>query len=166
MKKIFLFFGLLLFLNCGSDNSFFDFDEAIHYSIKPEDERSFISSKDETKKQEFYHIFYGVYKYPSSIKDKELIKNLEKFYSIQRKIPNHNIQKLDSIFSQRSYNDTDGEYACEPAYRDIIIFKKSGRIVGLAKICFQCEMHYILGSKIETKHFGQAGEYQALQKIL
>ena len=40
------------------------------------------------------------------------------------------------------------------------------KITGFAKICFECNQSHIIGSKSDTKNFGQGQDYEKLGKIL
>ena len=56
--------------------------------------------------------------------------------------------------------------ACIHVYRDILIFKKEGKVIGTAKICFDCMSKQIKGTTANTENFGQDGDYEKLEKIL
>ncbi len=55
---------------------------------------------------------------------------------------------------------------CLPVFRDILIFKKRHKVIGIVKICFGCEKAVIVGSQANTIGFGQDGDFQKLKKLL
>ncbi|MNY62602.1 hypothetical protein D3C86_1994460 [compost metagenome] len=69
------------------------------------------------------------------------------------------------MFSEKDSIQTDG-YACIAEYRDIFIFRKKEKTIGIAKICFKCGRFQIIGSKIDTQYFGLWSELDKLKKIV
>lgn len=66
------------------------------------------------------------------------------------------VQPVDNLISTK----------CIYVYRDILIFKQKGKVVGTAKICFTCMAHEIRGVYGDTRSFGQNGGYQKLEELL
>ena len=58
------------------------------------------------------------------------------------------------------------ETACIPVFRDILIFKKNNKSIGIAKICFECEKSHIVGTNKNIENFGQCGDFSKLMNIL
>jgi hypothetical protein len=56
--------------------------------------------------------------------------------------------------------------ACIAIYRDILVFRNHGKICGIAKVCFKCGIHVIVGTESKTDEFGQAGDYNKLNQLL
>jgi hypothetical protein len=54
--------------------------------------------------------------------------------------------------------------ACIPTYRDILLFKKDGKIVGFAKVCFDCSQSYIVVNKEDVVNLQL--DYEDLKEIL
>ena len=46
------------------------------------------------------------------------------------------------------------------------LYLKQDKIIGIAKICFECGQSYILGSSNDVRDFGSCGEYGVLYEIL
>jgi hypothetical protein len=72
---------------------------------------------------------------------------------------------IDTIFSEKNPGNS-WVAACEPIYKDILIFKQSNKIVGVAKLCFECRQHQIIGSVANTEMFGQDGDWEKLKMLL
>lgn len=74
-------------------------------------------------------------------------------------------EQIDKIFREKIvFNKI--ETACIPWYNDILIFKKKGEIVGIAKINFDCGTNIIIGTNANTENFGQEGDYEKLKELL
>lgn len=57
----------------------------------------------------------------------------------------YSINKLQSFFTPTTCPDDQYANACEPLYRDVILFYKNNDIIAGVKICFSCD--YIIFSK-------------------
>ncbi|MDN5479000.1 MAG: hypothetical protein L0G39_18910 [Chryseobacterium sp.] len=104
-------------------------------------------------------------KIPKNINDTDFIKSLEKIGFKKTVIISHKFKKINEIFVEKTVSENI-EYACAPVYRDILIFKKKEKIIGMAKMCFDCHQKQITGTKANTENFGQDGDYEKLQQIL
>jgi hypothetical protein len=58
------------------------------------------------------------------------------------------------------------ENICPRIYRDILIFKKSKKLIGIAKICFSCRAYHIVGTNSNSENFEQIVNYGKLNQIL
>ena len=56
--------------------------------------------------------------------------------------------------------------ACEPVFRDIFIFKKNKKEIGIAKICFECELYSLSKGDFISDCFGMNNELEKLKSIL
>jgi hypothetical protein len=147
---------------------YFDFDEVDHYSIKISgsaiDSLSYNSdSLPEPQKFLSEMVLRNV---PESILDTAFIANLESVGFIKHDIPEDKIDALNDIFREKTFDPLDPSSMCMPEYRDILIFRKSGAITGIVKVCFVCSVILIRGTDAETKYFGADRGYQKLSAIL
>ena len=104
-------------------------------------------------------------KIPKSITDTSFINNLETFGYTKSKIDEKKFNEIDEIFTEKKHSESYAT-ACIYIYRDILIFKKKSKIIGIAKICFGCDANIIVGTKSNTEEFGMSGDYEKLSKIL
>ncbi len=74
-------------------------------------------------------------------------------------------RQIQDVFSEKDSIEIN-ELACIPEYRDVFIFKKKEKTVGIAKICFKCGRFQIIGSKINTQYFGFRTELDKLHNIV
>ena len=173
MKKISLILVLLFIARCNKKESeklvpFFKFDEVIHYQVNDQDEVWKLLEISESERTESGKNFYKIlmeYNYPISVSNSTFLKNLETLYPIKNQIPKNLFAELSQIFSQSNIADN-AEYACEPFFRDIFIFKNNNKIIGIAKICLECEKNSFVGANGETQNFGSNGEFEKLKYLI
>lgn len=145
---------------------YFDYDGIDHYHIST-DESSVMAldTIPNRSKEDQLKLDIIINKTPKSINDTEFIKSLEKIGFKKSVIKTHSFKKINEVFIEKTVSENI-EYACVAVYRDILIFKKKEKIVGIAKICFDCHQKQIVGTKANTENFGQDGDYEKLQQIL
>lgn len=102
---------------------------------------------------------------PKDISDQTFIDKLEKFGYEKKVIDSSKFKRIDSLFIEKTFVD-EPLAACLYVFRDILIFKKQSKVVGVAKICFGCGGNEIIGTTANTSNFGQDGDYDVLEKIL
>lgn len=168
--------GMLLCLACFActqkserritSNSFFEYDAVDHYILTDTGEIMYPPAFGEKSKPfDDYRRAIILGNFPKSIADSTFVRDLKKIGYNKKQVSEQYFPELDKIFSyQRAFSLT--STACSPIYRDLLIFRNNNSIVGIAKICFECEQYEIVGSKVDTQNFGQNGEYELLQKIL
>lgn len=94
--------------------------------------------------------------------DLAAIQNIEKLYLIKRRLPNAAVTKISEIYYD-GYNFT--KTRCVPVYRDILVFKKNDSVVGLSKICFDCDIQHTIDKYGNRKEFDNA-DFAVLKQIL
>lgn len=145
---------------------YFDYDEIDHYHASMEEDSVMaLDTIPNRSKEDQLKLDIIINKIPKNINDTEFIKSLEKIGFEKSIIKPHNFKKINEIFIEKTVNEI-LEYACVAVYRDILVFKKKEKIVGIAKICFDCHQKQIVGTKAITENFGQDGDYEKLQQIL
>jgi len=103
--------------------------------------------------------------FPENIKEIGFLKSMDKIGYIKKEIQKNKFSEIDKIFIEKTVNES-SSYACIPVYRDILVFKNKGKVIGIAKICFGCHQHRIIGTKINDENFGQNGDYEKLKILL
>lgn len=146
---------------------FFDSDKIDHYYINYSVANIFKFNNEKLKSKnvkEFSDIFMGYYP-DDTIPKKNFEKTLLR-HNYKKMILSLKQQKeIESIFSEKDSLQTNG-YACVPEYRDIFLFKKKEKTIGLAKICFKCGRFQIIGSQLDTSGFGLWEELDKLKSIV
>jgi len=103
--------------------------------------------------------------FPENIKEIGFLKLMDRIGYIKKEIPKNKFIEIDKIFIDKTVDES-GTYACIAVYRDILVFKNQGKIVGIAKVCFSCQQHQIIGTHVNTHNFGQNKDYKKLEIIL
>lgn len=145
---------------------FFDSDEIRHYYLDFSDHDFTNLIHDRTpneKEKEFTNIYMG--HFPDSIPKKDFEKILLSHNYQKTNLSIKQQKDIEGVFSEKDSLMNYG-YACVAEYRDIFIFKKKEKTIGIAKICFKCGRFQIVGSKLDVSGFGLWEELDRLRKIL
>lgn len=152
--------------NLKAGKSFFNFDSIEYYNIDIEENLAMalseLQDKSELDKLR-YDIIIG--EVPKSIRNPNFINNLIKIGFKKSEIKSEDFKNISQLFSEKP--EREGIYfACITIFRDILIFKKNKKVVGIAKICFDCNQNQIIGSESNIDNFGQGDDYEKLNTIL
>lgn len=176
MNIIIYYFSLLIFIctSCsqetkteviedhsykGSGEYYYDFDEIDHYSLA-------LDIKDVNKKANNPRVTMNVlYSESKSISDTLYIDSLPHLNFNRYSINKNMFKPIREIFRDKNQPEIIST-TCIPWFSDILVFKKTKSITGVAKICFHCLKHNIVGSAIGNNGFGQSGDYDKLQELL
>ncbi len=100
------------------------------------------------------------------LQDTSLVYQLKKLNFDKTEIPISKHEGLNNIFRYRKQEGDLLVRACSAEFRDILVFRKNTRIVGIAKICFSCHKSYFWKSLAPCGAFGQNGEFDELKALL
>ncbi|WP_312768358.1 hypothetical protein [Epilithonimonas sp.] len=103
--------------------------------------------------------------FPQNINETDFLKSMDKIGYNKKEIPKSKFSEIDKVFIDKTV-DASSTCVCIAFYRDILVFKNKGKIIGIAKICFSCHQHIIIGTKINDENFGQNGDYKKLEILL
>lgn len=148
-----------------SKKTFFDFDEVIHYRIEIDENKLLIREEDNLSSDEQLQNDLIILDKPEVISDTMFVKNLQEIGFSKTNILENKFEELNELFSLKNPKEHLSN-SCIAVYRDILIFKKNNKVIGVAKICFDCDQSQIIGTKINTMNFGQDGDYEKLYKLL
>jgi hypothetical protein len=171
--KLIIAFFLTAFLGCNSStgnqktcNPYFQFDKIEHYYLEIEENQIWDIEKKKIKTNKEKRQLELLIEYtPDKLSDSLVLKDIGKLDFVTKEIPTNKFGQINEIFCQRNHGETIA-MACIAIYRDILVFKKNNKIVGIAKICFECDQHVISGTIVNTDEFGQSGDYGKLYKLL
>ncbi|MEG1669128.1 hypothetical protein [Chryseobacterium sp.] len=152
---------------------FYDFDQVDYYSIDISDQN--ISKIEYQRKKNSYEykkiskkdsLFLSILRnnYPEKIEEdfpEKIIKYGFKKNDIDKKL----YPEINNIFSEKNCSDN-LESLCIPIFRDILIFSKKNKIIGIAKICYSCHLATIIGTEKSIRNFGSCGDFIKLEKIM
>ncbi len=145
---------------------YFIYEKVEHYYYNiSEDEISKIKERKKKSNEEIKKIELLIQYTPDKLSDTVVLQNIDKIGFVKKDLVMNKFEQLDLIFCEKKHKETT-KMACTAIYRDILVFKQSNKIVGIAKICFQCRDNVITGTHRNTIEFGQSGDYEKLFKLL
>jgi len=148
-------------------NYFFEIDAIDHYRIKIENDaletlehNRHLSKKEALKRQIIFDEDH-----PLSILDSQFIVQLEGLGFLKQALTPSQLVQVQAIFSLEQVKLIEPSY-CGAVFRDVLVFYKNVQITGMAKLCFSCGHHIIVGTPLSTAYFGQQGDYELLKRLL
>lgn len=144
--------------------SYFEFDEVEYYHNDISKERFF-----EIAKSKEDSLFFSIMNRRtfSKISDTILIDILPKLGFSKMKILEKDHQELNQLFCIGDSEEiTMTAAACDPLYKDILVFRKSTEIIGIAKICFSCNQSLIINQKNQVLPFYSDENWKELNNLL
>ncbi|CAM4406430.1 hypothetical protein [Flavobacterium terrigena] len=136
-----------------------EFDSVSHYAIADEDVR------DENLLNDNYShlqsaIIYDDYPYNLDFKFHE---ELTEVGFKKSEIDKAKFSKLKDILKYE-FNIKIGTSRCLTTYRDILVFQRNNKIVGVVKICFGCHQYCSIGENLPDFNFEKYTELETLLK--
>ncbi|WP_298143780.1 hypothetical protein [Flavobacterium sp.] len=156
------FLVLLLILLSSCRYKHFSFNEVYHYKVALSDKAldKILASDSKTQDEAMLETLL-IEDEPAQI-NATVIQNIQKLYLVNKKLDSSHVAKMSEIYYD-GYNFT--KTRCVPVYRDILVFKKNDSIVGLSKICFECEQQYTIDSYGQQLEFDNSN-FEELKRIL
>lgn len=143
------------FLNSCTNTSYFSFNEVIHFHKEINDK----NYSDENNSPLYFE------NYPSNF-DSNFVLVLKELKYLEASVDTSKFKKLLDIYRSKTDIDFFGTKKCAPVYRDIIVFKKENKIMGISKICFECDMDYTIDNKGNLKESLVESDFLKLKSIL
>lgn len=163
MKKIVVVFLLatMLIASYFGYNYFssrnLDFDEVSHYVISDD----VLPIPTITHKITELENLLVYEEYPQNL-DISIHNELIKVGYRKKEIDKAKFSKLIEVL-EYEINFKFGVNACETTYRDVLVFQKNKKIVGIVKICFDCGKYYSIGENLPNFNFEN---YDQLENLL
>jgi len=166
----------ILFLACHSSNNgdknnldpnyYFDFDEIEYYNSTYR-QSDFVDVLKNGHRSLTDSIKRGVllFNTPKSLSDTLFLLKLDEIGYKKKSIDTSKYGDIKEIFKKKVAKNHLST-TCDPMHQNILIFRNKHKVVGIAKICFGCMSHQIVGAKKNTDDFGQDGDYEKLKNIL
>ena len=172
MKKYFLLLALSL-AACKENKKavagaqpFFVFDQVDHYHTSISD--AYVKSlyeKPDKKRTDLAMLQIIGGNVPVSGADTVFIRNMDILGFSEKTLDKSENEQLSKIFSKQE-PASPAPPAAQPVYRDVLIFRRGGRVIGMAKLDMASGKSHIIGSRYNTLDFGRAGEFAQLRPIL
>jgi hypothetical protein len=144
--------------------SYFDFDEIEYYQINISEDNAMKLYDSKNKIDQKLNDAVNQ-KLPDTITNIKMLLDLEKIGYKKSVIQKNKFEEIRSVFCERKHTESYA-YACVAIFRDILVFKKSNKTVGVAEICFGCEQDWIIGTNRNTMDFGMSGDFDKLYNVL
>ena len=151
MKKIIILLFVIIFYSCSEKSIFTDFDSVQYYSIDENYNSQFLNRLVEKSDLNYIKILED--DFPNKLNDSLFYTELNSEKFISNKISKSDIKE----FLNNSTFTSEYTTACIPKYRDILILKKSNKVIGIIKICLECQMYYLIGKDKESKDIVNSG---------
>ena len=162
-------FAILLLSSCQTKQeiTYSDFDTIDWYSIEinPNELHKLRKTADSSDEQrlKFDLLLNDI---PEAITDTSFIQKLEKIGFEKQLIKEaKKVNAINQIYREKS-NGQLIAMACIAIYRDILIFKKKAKIVGMSKVCLDCWEQQTYGTNENTLSIPKPESYKKLLKIL
>ena len=181
LKEFPILFFLIILFGCNSQiknqklktsekinacNPYYTYDNVEHYYFDiTENEIWKIDDKARKTSIETKQLELLIQDTPDKFSDTTILKNIDKIGFVKNRLSNNKFEKLDFIFCEKKHKQPIA-MSCIAIYRDILVFKNNDKIVGTAKICFECGQCVITGTTRNTSEFGQSGDYEKLYELL
>lgn len=145
---------------------FFDYDAIDRYFYDADEQEVFgLISKERLTKLETFRSAVLLGNKPERVSEPGFTDSLEKAGYKRTVVDPNKFPEISNIFMYKPSTEHLST-ACLFVYRNILIFKKKNKVVGIAKICFGCLANQIKGANANTDNFGDQGDYERLKQIL
>jgi hypothetical protein len=145
---------------------YFDYDNVDYYfNDFNEDKIEELYSKQSKSDLDSLRTGIILGKIPNDTTDLTFIDKLETIGYTKEQINKSKFKSIDDIFREKPVDELLTRM-CIRVYRDIFVFKKGDKVVGVAKVCFDCWDQEIVGTASNTSSFGQNGDYERLFKLV
>lgn len=172
IMNLLLYLILFISISCvkkidKQDLGYFTFDE-LEYYHNDITENDVLVEYEKSKKANNNDDFLKIVEqeYPTKLDDQKFVEILSKCGYIKKSVPKSQLKEFNKIFSENENCNESIANSCIPIYRDIFIFKNKGKITGIVKICFECKILYVIGTKKKWDSFGEFCDYEKLQEII
>lgn len=173
MRTIYLL-SLVLCISCSkkserSDDLVFHKPDQIDYYYLKITEKEvteiFKSENMSRHERQLAEILYHIA--PTAVNDTAFIGEMDEMPYFDKttidKKSNHKILQCFAPYADlHSASFINSVVTCAPTYRDVLVFRKQKKIVGFAKVCFECSQTHLVGSEFEAVHT----DYASLKKTL
>lgn len=146
---------------------YFDYDQIDYYSADfEEDKIKELDDNQEKSKVDKYKYTVLIEDTPETMADLDFLHYMKEIGFTKKQIDRSKFKQINNIFVEKTPSEGYSA-ACVPVFRDILIFKKDKKVVGIAKICFGCHQYrIIIGTDANTENFGMDNDYENLGNIL
>jgi|GEM_PF-1738709 len=175
MKRLLIILAAVIVASCKKDEKgetageqpYFIFDQVTYYHkdlTQGYIDSLYANQEKSRKEQGLLQIVTG--NVPVNPMDTLFVKNMDILEFEKKEIDTSHNAELTKIFSLKNVEDKAEDNACKPVFKDILVFRQKGTIVGVAKLSFDCKKQQMVGIRYSPEDFGKAGEYEDLKQVL
>jgi hypothetical protein len=167
IKQILVIFSFAIILNsCKDSKNYFTFDEVIQYKLDSEIDTESLFSENQKNESDSLRKAIVIGEKPNKIDDSLFVNNLKKIGFNKIKVNPFKYAEINKLYSEKMSPLIKTSTTCEPIYRDILIFKNTGKIIGISKVCFECLRSENIGLSGKLKAFERENDYKDLKNYL
>lgn len=138
------------------------FDEINYYKLDKYFDEFYLKNYHKSPKRKIiYNIVYG--DTPKTVSDTLFVKDLEKYHFHQAHLEISKYQKIAEIYANGSIKY---DVTCKVTFRDILVFKKNNKIVGISKICFGCDWETTFFNENRYYNLVSIDKFKELENLL
>ena len=157
-------FTIFTLSGCKNDNQFFHYNKLEYYHIDiDEDKVSLLDEKKSKKQAKLIELL--TQDTPDTLSEISILNDIEKIGYKKNNVSSNEFKNINKIFREKIiFSKT--EMSCIAVYRDILVFKNGNKIVGVVKLCFECNQFVIAGTNKNTDSFSESDDFNELYSIL
>lgn len=140
------------------DQTIFEYDLIEYYTLNLDNLDNRLLVQKDTVKRKILNDYF------KDIKDSINLKHVEKYY-IKSELNLQTLKFVKSYICKNNINSNNWFSECMPTFRDIMIFKRQSKTVGIIKICFECNISNVVSSEYNSEMFNDE-EMDILEKFL
>ncbi len=166
MKNIIItILTIFVLSSCKDDNQYFHYNKLEYYHIDIDEDKVFsLEEKKGKKNAKLLELLRQ--DTPDTLSEISILNGIEKIGYKKKEILSQKFESINKIFCKKIGLGINEEMSCIAIYRDILVFKNNNKIVGVAKLCFDCQQFIITGTNKNIENFGESGDFNELHSIL
>jgi hypothetical protein len=142
---------------CGP---YFEYDQIEHHWIEEMTSHYFTAREKSNKTPLEQRYFDIVWSHKATLpEDSTMFTNLAELGFQQASVALEKFQPINDFFCGRTPNESmvSPVKMCIPSYRDILVFRRYGKMVGVARICFECDQYAVSGQNNTFIYYNRIG---------
>ncbi len=139
-------------------NTIFEYDRIEYYHLDIDNFNGNKLNQKDTIKRNIINNYF------TAINDSLNLKNISNYYA-EIKLNERSSEFINSYLCETKKIDDESFSECMPIFRDILIFKKKSKIVGVNKICFECNVSNLVSVEYNSYLFNE-NEINILEEFL
>jgi len=127
-------------------NTIFEYDRIDYYHLDIDNFNGHKTSQKDTIKRNILNDYFN------TISDSLNLDKIGNYYS-KIKLNEKSLKFINSYICKNKKSSDESFSECMPIFRDILIFKNKSKIVGINKICFECDVSNLVSVEYNSYSF-------------